>query len=106
VVWFYAAYTSTGLFQGTPLALTLALVALWTARLAIAPTMDKAIAGPIYAIAGSLFESALSSTGGFHYRHPDLLLVPAWLPALYLHVALMTREAFLVFFPPEAAARG
>jgi hypothetical protein len=103
VLWFYAAYAATGLLHGTPRVLALALAALWAGRVAIAPTVDRAIAGPLYAMAGTLFESALSSTGAFHYRAPDLLLVPAWLPALYLHVSLMTREAYLVFFPPRPA---
>src|SRR5215831_14543365 len=75
-------------------ALTLALTLLWGARVAISPTLDKAIAGPLYAILGPLFEAALSSTGAFHYRHPNLLGVPLWLPAIYLHVSLMTREVY------------
>lgn len=107
VLWFWAAYASTALFQGAPLALTAALVIAWVARVAMAPATDKALAGVLYAIAGPLFESALSATGAFHYREPDLLLVPVWLPALYLHAALMTREAHLVFFEamPAGAPR-
>ncbi|HEY6005849.1 MAG TPA: hypothetical protein VIV57_23410 [Anaeromyxobacter sp.] len=98
VLWFYGAYASTALFAGARLALTAALVAAWVARVAAAPAADKVLAGVLWAIAGPLFEAALSATGAFQYRRPDVLLVPAWLPALYLHVSLMTREAYLVFF--------
>jgi hypothetical protein len=103
VLWFFAAYTSTAVFRHAPLQLTLALVVAWAVRVSLAPTREKVLAGLVYAIAGPLFESALSSTGAFGYRHPDLLLVPAWLPALYLHVSLMTREGYLAFFSGRRA---
>src|SRR6266508_3371407 len=74
---------------------------------ATAPTNEKVIAGPILAVGGSLFEAALSSTGAFHYQHPDVLLVPAWLPALYLHASLLVREACLAFIArPRAEEPG
>jgi hypothetical protein len=97
MLWFLAVYASTAAFQHTPLRLTLALVLVWIARVATAPTKEKVIGGPILAVGGSLFEAALSSTGAFHYQHPDVLLVPAWLPALYLHASLLVREACLAF---------
>jgi hypothetical protein len=106
-LWFYAAYLSTAVFQETPRILALALAAAWAARVAVAPAVDKAIAGGSYALAGALFECALSATGAFRYRQPDLLLVPLWLPPLYLHVSLMTREAYLLFVAaPRSSARG
>jgi hypothetical protein len=43
------------------------------------------------AIAGSAFEAALSSTGAFAYVHPDLV-VPRWLPGIYLHAGLVAGE--------------
>jgi glycerol-3-phosphate acyltransferase PlsY len=98
VLWFYAAYAATALLASAPVVLGAALFAAWGARVAATPTADKVVSGVLYAIAGPLFEAALSATGAFHYRRPDLLLVPLWLPALYLHVSLMTREAYLVFF--------
>jgi Protein of unknown function (DUF2878) len=98
VLWFYGAYACTALFADRRLALTAALVAAWGARVAAAPAADKVPAGVLWAIAGPLFEAALSASGAFHYRRPDVLLVPVWLPALYLHVSLMTREAYLFFF--------
>ena len=96
VVWFCAAYASTAQFQAAPLPLALVLALAWCGRVALSPTVDKLLAGPIFAVGGALFEAGLSSTGAFHYRHPDVLHVPVWLPALYLHVSLMTRDACLV----------
>jgi hypothetical protein len=104
VLWFYAAYASTALLADAPLVLSVALVGAWGARMAVAPAPDVLLASAIYAIAGPLFESALSAEGAFRYRRPDLLLVPQWLPALYLHVALMTRQAYLLFFRGAADA--
>jgi hypothetical protein len=97
VLWFFGAYASTALFQTTPRLLTIALVLAWGARVAHRPTLDKVLAGPIFALGGALFEAGLSSTGAFQYRAPGVWLVPAWLPALYLHASLMTREACLAF---------
>jgi hypothetical protein len=105
VLWFYAAYASTALFADARLALGAALVLTWAARVAVAPSADKLMAGVLWAMAGPLAEAALSATGAFRYRRPDVLLVPAWLPALYLHVSLMTREAYLVFFGGEGGER-
>lgn len=102
VVWFCGAYASTALLAGSPLILALALVGAWGARVRMAPKRDALLAGVAYAILGPLFESTLSATGAFHYATPDLLLVPQWLPALYLHVSIMTREAYLLFFRGEA----
>jgi Protein of unknown function (DUF2878) len=101
LVWFYGAYASTALLAPTPLILAVALVGAWGARVVVAPKPDQMLAGVLYAIVGPLFESALSATGAFHYTRPDLLLVPQWLPALYLHVSIMTREAYLLFFRGE-----
>ena len=96
-LWFFAAYASTALLQSAPLLLGLALVLVWAGRVALGPAMDKVLAGPLLALVGSLFEAGLSSTGAFQYRRPDVLLVPVWLPALYLHASLLTREAYLAF---------
>ena len=38
---------------------------------------------------GLLFEALFSSLGLFYYHRPDLLGVPRWLPAIYLHVGLL-----------------
>jgi hypothetical protein len=103
VLWFFAAYASTAAFQAWPLLLAPALALAWGARVAVSSAPDRAIAGPLLAVGGSLFEAGLSSTGAFQYLHPDLLFVPAWLPALYLHASLMTREACLAFLAPARA---
>ena len=47
--------------------------------------------------AGPPFEAALAATGAFSYRQPDVLGVPVWLPALYLHLSLFTRQIHLGF---------
>jgi hypothetical protein len=105
VLWFYAAYASTALLAGRPYALAAALLFAWCARVAFAPAADEIAAGLLYAVLGPAFEAALSATGAFRYASPDLLLVPVWLPALYLHVSRMTRETYLLFFGGEAGGR-
>lgn len=100
---FLAAYVSTVAFQRRPRRLALALASLWLARVLAAPATGKLVAGPLFATAGPLFESWLSSTGAFRYRRPDRMGVPLWLPALYLHAALMVRQAHLALFPLERA---
>jgi hypothetical protein len=105
LLWFFAAYASTSAYQQRPRRLALTLVSCWMARVLAAPTAGKLVAGPLLAAAGPLFESWLSSTGAFRYRRPDAMGLPLWLPALYLHAALMVREGQLALFPP-ARARG
>ena len=100
-VLFVAAYFSTGLFQDHPRLLALGLTAIWLLRIAPRPTRDKLLGGLASAVGGTLFEAALSSTGAFRYRSPDLWLVPIWLPALYLHVSLATRDIYLAWFLPR-----
>jgi hypothetical protein len=97
---FAAAYFSTGLFQAHPAALALGLTLAWAARVALAPARDKLAAGVLYAFAGPLVEAAVSSLGGFYYRHPSAVRVPLWLPALYLHVSLLSRHIYLAWFAP------
>ena len=69
----------------------------WLIRVLGEPTADKLAVAAAFALGGPLFEAALSATGGFFYRRPDLLGVPIWLPALYLHVSLLTRQIALVW---------
>lgn len=103
-VLFAAAYFSTGLFKDHPLALAAGLSLAWALRFALTPTRDKLVSGLLLAATGSLFEAALSSTGAFYYFPPRVLLVPIWLPALYLHVSLFTREIHLAWLQPAPAA--
>lgn len=103
LLWFLAAYASTAAHQRRPRRLALVLSSLWLARVLAAPTTGKLVFGPLLAMAGPLFESWFSSTGSFRYRRPDRMGVPLWLPALYLHAALMVRQAQLALFPLERA---
>jgi hypothetical protein len=86
------AYVATAVFAGRPFALTAGLVLAWVARLVAEPTFDKVAVGVVFALCGPFVEALLSATGGFFYRRPDVLGVPVWLPALYLHVSLLTRQ--------------
>ncbi len=43
----------------------------------------------VMALAGTLFEAGWSALGFFHYRLPDVVGVPRWLPGIYLHAALL-----------------
>ena len=94
---FAAAYLATGIGRSRPLLVAAALTVAWMIRLLLHPAGDKVAAGLAFAAGGPLFEAALSATGAFSYRHPDMLGVPVWLPALYLHLSLLTRQIHLVF---------
>ena len=85
---FITAYSFTAFGHTQPVVVLVVLTAFWTARTlhCRAPWMVLYSIG--VATGGTLFEAALSSTGTFHYHHPDLLGVPCWLPAIYLHAAL------------------
>jgi len=96
-VLFVAAYFATALGKERPLLVAGGLAAAWALRVAVAPATDKLLAGLAIAAGGPLVEAALSATGAFFYRRPDVLGVPVWLPALYLHVSLLTRQIYLVF---------
>jgi hypothetical protein len=103
---FLAAYFATGIFKGTPVALALGLTLAWVAVLAARFSLDRVLFGLAVALGGVLVETALSALGGFHYNFPydgarALGHVPLWLPALYLHVALLTRVVARRFFAPE-----
>jgi hypothetical protein len=82
--WFVAAYLATAVFQRWPLPLLLVLGAIGVAR-----TVKQGILvfGLAVALFGLVWEAALTSTGAFTYRHPDVLGVAYWLPALYLNAA-------------------
>jgi hypothetical protein len=94
---FFAAYFATGLFASWPRALAAGLALAWAARVALRPSLDRLLAGAGFALAGPLVERAVSATGGFAYARADLLGVPVWLPALYLHLSLLTRHIYRAF---------
>ena len=94
-LFFLGAYLLTGVAAERPFLVLGTLTAAWAARVALTPSVELVAAGVGFAAGGPLFEAALSATGGFFYRRPDVLGVPCWLPALYLHASLLTRAIYL-----------
>lgn len=52
---------------------------------------------------GVLTEFTVSSTGGFHYLHPDVLATPRWLAGIYLHAGLLTGGLATLLLPPKGS---
>ncbi len=100
---FAGAYLLTGVAPGRPLLVLAVLTAAWLTRVALGPSRELVLAGLAFAVGGPLFEATLSATGGFSYGRPDLLGVPCWLPALYLHASLLTRVIYLALTGPRPA---
>lgn len=91
VVWMVLVYGSSGFVQGTPRAAFAVYVALFMLRawsLRAPGVVTHALA---FAVGGTAFEAALSSTGAFWYTRPEMFGVPVWLPGLYLHGAFVAR---------------
>lgn len=89
---FVAAYAASGVFKDAPFVLAAAFAIVWLAVLAWKPSLDRLVYGLATAAGGALVETAIQSADGFHYRVPThVALVPAWLPAIYLHVAVCGR---------------
>jgi hypothetical protein len=102
---FLLAYLSTGIFQSTALALTIAMTLAWIARVMLRP--DKKIAllhALALAFGGVLVESTVSSTGAFQYANPDFGLVPMWLPLLYAHGSPVALDVALRLNGKKASA--
>jgi hypothetical protein len=102
-LWFLGAYLATGPLARWPELLTVALLGTFAIR---AVRLRGARAWTYVAMvfaAGPLVETWLSRAGGFAYAKPDIGVVPMWLPALYLHVALATRAIARVL--PRTSAR-
>jgi hypothetical protein len=97
LAWFVAAYLATALLGQHPRSLTALLVLTWLGRVMVNPHRGTVVYAITCAIAGPAFEAALSSTGAFFYTRPDWV-VPAWLPALYLHLAPLVRHIHAAFF--------
>lgn len=86
--WFIASYAATGVFGAQVWPLTLILTALWLMR--VLPRADRGaviVYSLLLALGGTLGEAALHATGICRYEPRSFLLVPAWLPALYLQGA-------------------
>ncbi|WP_165783205.1 DUF2878 family protein [Leptospira barantonii] len=88
LVWFVAAYFASGLFAGTPITLAVIYLATWLFRIVFSQERKSlAIFSVLLAICGTSAEALISNAGFFVYNRPDFLLVPIWLPGLYLHGA-------------------
>lgn len=87
---FVFAYALTSFTHAAPNGTLVALVGLWwllavtTAKEERAQLFALSIA---LAIVGPGVEASLSAAGLFHYLHPDAVLVPRWLPGIYLNAA-------------------
>ena len=86
---FVTAYAFTAYGHALPNVVGAVLIGFWLARVLRGVTPWLVAYSIILGIAGPLFEAFWSSLGLFHYRAPDLLGVPWWLPGIYLHVAFL-----------------
>lgn len=100
---FVCAYAFTAFAASSPNLVAWVLVGFWLARVVHGRPAWQIGLSVATAIGGALFEGALSATGAFYYNEPDFVGVPRWLPALYLHVALLTGPLSLHFRAPRLA---
>ncbi len=101
-LWFMGTYGASSPLSQWPMPLTLGLLALFILRGWKESLSASAWAYCILvAVGGALVEAIISGAGLFAYRQPSLGLVPAWLPMLYLHVALATRAIGRALGPPS-----
>jgi hypothetical protein len=98
--WFLAAYLATAVFQRWPVVTALALVLVWLVR-AVRLGLPVVLFSLAVATLGVLWETGLTSTGAFSYRHPNLLGVAYWLPALYLNAAPLLLAVTAPTEPPR-----
>jgi len=102
---FFAAYAYTSFSPADQPNVTLAVLLIAFAVRVLAERRATWLVGYclLLAVAGSLFEAGLSSTGAFYYHHPDFV-VPRWLPGIYLHAGLIAGELSSWFLMSEGAA--
>ena len=86
---FLAAYAATGPWGDYKIALTIALPALWVARVVPRRNVAAVVLSVVLAFAGPFHEYLFSVAGLFSYHDPDVMHVPIWLPGIYLHGALV-----------------
>ena len=87
-IWFFGSYATSGVLGDNSVMLTLIFTGFWFMR--VVGRIDQReviIYSIILAISGTLAESALHYSGICRYNPRDFLLVPLWLPALYLQGA-------------------
>jgi hypothetical protein len=99
--WFLAAYLATAVFQRWPIATAFALVLVWLAR-SVRLGRPAILFSLAAATLGVLWETGLTATGAFSYRHPNLFGVAYWLPALYLNAALLLLAVTAPTEPPRS----
>lgn len=89
--WLVAVYCSSGLVAAAPFAAFGVYVVLFMLRAWSLRAPGLVTHALLFAVAGTAFEAALSSTGAFWYTRPQMFGVPVWLPGLYLHGAFVAR---------------
>lgn len=87
-LWFFGAYAASGIFGAWSLTLTALYIALWLARIVRRPDRNVVVVySLLLALLGTMGEWQLHASGICRYEPRDFLLVPMWLPALYLQGA-------------------
>ncbi len=92
------AWIATAFGHREPTALLFVLVGWWLARVVRGRAAWTAIYSLLVAAGGVLIEYTLSSLGGFRHTRVDFFHVPRWLPAIYLHAALLATTLDAAFF--------
>ncbi|XDD51196.1 hypothetical protein AB3N59_05335 [Leptospira sp. WS92.C1] len=88
ILWFVSAYFASGIFADHPHLLAVIYLLTWFFRMVRSREGNSLIGfSVILALAGTGAEGLISNAGFFVYTKPDFLLVPIWLPGLYLHGA-------------------
>jgi hypothetical protein len=100
---FAAAYYLTAVGQHAPDLVAAALVVAWLVRAAAGMPAWGVAFCLATALGGPAFESLWSSLGFFHYLHPDFIGVARWLPALYLHVGVISVSVGSLMHAPARA---
>jgi hypothetical protein len=90
---FIAAYVFTALFAYEPDVVLGVLTLAWLVRVVRGVPRWLAVYSLFVAILGPAVEHTLSSLGLFAYLAPDVVKIPRWLPALYLHAGLIAGPA-------------
>ena len=89
-LWSFGTYAATAVFGEHVTSLTIAILATWLVRLARRNDRGTvALYSLALAVLGTVAESAINHAGLAHYEVNSFLLVPAWLPALYMQGAPM-----------------
>ena len=86
---FVTAYAFTAFGHVLPVVVLGVLVGFWVARILRGTPRWLVVFSLVAALVGPAVEATLSAAGLVFYRAPDLVGVPMWLPALYLHAGLL-----------------